>query len=105
MVVVIVLLGTRSKNQKRLDQKKKKEREKRNERKRERKKGREKKRSVAITRTPTCTPFVSVRSFVGGIKRYSDVTLRDINFRTGLHPPFAKSPFLETKQGKKSDFS
>ena len=84
---------------------KKKEREERNERKRERererererKKGREKKRSVAITRTPTCTPFVSVRSFVGGIKRYSDVTLRDINFRTGLHPPFAKSPFLETK--------
>ena len=67
------------------------------ERERERKKGREKKRSVAITRTPTCTPFVSVRSFVGGIKRYSDVTLRDINFRTGLHPPFAKSPFLETK--------
>ena len=81
----------------------KKRREERNERKREREreKGRErkgeKKRSVAITRTPTCTPFVSVRSFVGGIKRYSDVTLRDINFRTGLHPPFAKSPFLETK--------
>lgn len=76
------------------DRIKKKKREKRNERKRERERERErKKRSVAITRTPTCTPFVSVRSFVGGIKRYSDVTLRDINFRTGLHPGLLSLPF------------